>query len=73
MKHLPYSLVAAALPNAEDPSAGHLAALADLACASGDRQLAEELIDRIYAYYDRRQSFVATLAESAYLMQKFEK
>lgn len=65
MNHFPCSLIAAVLPDEKEHSAGHLAMLADLACASGDRQLAESLIERLYAHYDRQHSLVTAFATPA--------
>jgi hypothetical protein len=65
MNHIPFSLLATTLPGEEGQCPKNLAKLADLACASGDRSLAESLIDRLYAHYDRQHSLVASLAASA--------
>lgn len=43
-------------PNARERAAENLAGLADLAFKIGDRKLAEQLIDRLYAHYDRQLS-----------------
>ncbi len=73
MNHIRYSVVAAALPDDEEQDLAELIALADCACANGERQLAEELIERIYAYYDRRQHLLATLAASADPLQNLKR
>jgi hypothetical protein len=62
MHHPSCSLIATILPDEEEHNAEHLATLADLACASGDRQLAENLIERLYAYYDRQHRLTKSYA-----------
>ena len=73
MNHIRYSLIATALPGDEAQGVERLMALADRACANGDRQLAEELIDRLYSYYDRRQILAARLADSSDPLQKIKR
>ena len=47
-------LALAALPDEREENVGHLKATLDLAYARGDFELATQLINRLYAHYDRQ-------------------
>lgn len=53
MNYAPCKLALAARPAKRETSIESLKVLLDLAHASGDLALAEQLINRLYAHYDR--------------------